>query len=207
MLQLFTGDFGFERAFAITVSGIDTPSAPSGSIQLYEIVQDVQFDTNPNGEARIQWQFETPAYTWGDEFQLKKLVGAEFWIDRLFGEVVFNLEYRPDGETCWQPWHQWEVCSARNTCEDVINPICYPLLPYGEGYRQVMQMPLPPVGCAAQTGRPTNVGFQFQFRLTIRGFCRVRGLQFFAEPVKRSMYSQLVCAAKKFVAAVNKFIG
>jgi hypothetical protein len=147
-LQLLNGDFGFPRVFAIVVSGVDTPAAPSGSIQLYELVKAAKFDQNPNGEARISWQFETPAYTWGDEFQLKKLVSAEFWVDRLFGEVIFKVEYRPDGETCWQPWHEWEVCSARNSCENVIEPICYPIQQYGEGYRQTMALPLPPQSCA-----------------------------------------------------------
>lgn len=207
ILQLFSGDFGFPRTFAVTVSSIDTPAAPKGSIQLYEIVKAQKFDENPNGEARIQWQFETPAYTWGDEFLLKKLVGAELWIDRLFGEVNFNMEYRPDGETCWQPWHQWQVCSARNTCEDVVNPVCYPITPYGEGYRQVMQLPVPQMSCSPQSGRPTNQGFQFQFRLTVHGFCRFRGIQVFAEPMKRSMYGQLVCALKKFIGNVTKLVG
>jgi hypothetical protein len=122
VLQLLTGDFGFERSFAIVVSALDTPAAPKGSIQLYEIQKNARFDINPNvtpanptGEARIQWQIEFPAFTWGDEFKLKKLVGGELWIDRLYGEVLFRLEYRPDGETCWQMWHEWEVCSARNS--------------------------------------------------------------------------------------------
>ncbi len=207
ILQLFNGDFGFPRVFAIVVSGVDTPAAPSGSIQLYELVKAAKFDQNPSGESRISWQFETPAYTWGDEFQLKKLVGAEFWVDRIFGEVIFKVEYRPDGETCWQPWHEWEVCSARNSCENVIEPQCYPILPYGEGYRQTMALPKPPDNCARQSGRPSNVAFQIQLRVTIRGFCRIRGLQLFAEPVKRSMYSMMVCGLKKFVNAVSNLVG
>lgn len=208
ILQMLTGDFGgVERMFMVTVSGVDTKAGPAGSIQLYEQVPDQQFDVNPNGESRIQWQFETPAYTWGDEFELKKLVSAEFWVDRIFGEVIFKVEYRPDGESCWQPWHEWEVCSARNTCEDVVNPVCYPIQPYGEGYRQTMALPLPPATCASQSGRPSNVGFQFQLRVTIRGFCRMRGIQLFAEPRQRSLYGQMVCLAKKFVGLLNRLIG
>jgi len=208
ILQMLSADFGgLERTFMATVSGVDTKAGPAGSIQLYEQVQDTQFDENPNGESRIQWQFETPSYTWGDEFELKKLVSAEFWVDRLFGETIFKVEYRPDGETCWQPWHEWEVCSARNTCEDVVNPVCYPIQPYGEGYRQTMALPLPPATCASQSGRPSNVGFQFQLRVTIRGFCRMRGIQLFAEPRQRSLYGQMVCLAKKFVGMLGRLIG
>jgi hypothetical protein len=205
---MLTGDFGgAERSFLITVSAIDTPAAPKGSIQLFEQVQDQQFDENPNGEARIQWQAEFPAFTFGGEFDLKKLVGGELWVDRVYGEVVFNLEYRPDSEACWQPWVEWKICSARNSCEDVINPICYPLTEYGEGYKTPMNFPLPPQSCAKQTGRPANVAFQFQPRLTIRGFCRLRGIQLYAEPVKRGMYQSLVCAMQKIIGVFERLIG
>jgi hypothetical protein len=209
VLQMFSADFGgVERMFMVTVAAVDSPLAPAGSIQLYEQVQDSQFDENATGESRIQWQFETPAYTWGDEFQLKKLVSAEFWVDRIFGEVIFKVEYRPDGESCWQLWHEWEVCSARNTCEDVINPVCYPIGTYGEGYRQNMALPLPPQTCANQVGRPRNQGFQFQLRVTIRGFCRMRGIQLFAEPMKRSLYGMMVCKLKSAAQwLLNRFIG
>lgn len=207
ILQMFTGDFGFERSFAITVSAIDTPAAPKGSIQLYEVIADQQTDINPNGESRIQWQMEFPAFTFTGEFDMKKLVGGELWVDRVRGEVVFNLEYRPDGEACWQPWVEWKICSAKNSCEDVINPVCYPLTEYGEGYQVPMNFPVPPQTCARQVGRPANLGFQFQPRLTIRGFCRVRGLQLYAEPVKRGMYQRLVCGLQKIIGVFERLIG
>jgi hypothetical protein len=191
---MLTGDFGgAERSFLITVSAIDTPAAPKGSIQLFEQVQDQKTDVNANGESRITWQMESPAFTFGAEFDLKKLVGGELWIDRLFGEVEFTLDYRADGQSCWNPWHKWQKCSARNSSEDVVNPISYPLTEYGESYRQVMSLPKPPETCATESGRPSTVAFQFQIRLTIKGFCRLRGFQLFAEPVKRSIYSQMTC--------------
>jgi len=94
ILQLFTGLFdGVQRAFAVVVN------RQTKTIDLWEFTQDERFD---NGDSRIVMQAELPAFTWGDEFALKKQVSAELWIDRLFGEVVFTLEYRPDGESCWQ---------------------------------------------------------------------------------------------------------
>jgi hypothetical protein len=205
---MLTGDFGgVERTFLVTVSAIDTVAGPAGSIQLYEQVQDNKFDENPNGEARIQWQVEFPAFTWGDEFELKKLISAELWVDRVFGDVVFHMEFRPDGETCWRDWHTWQICSARNTCEDTINPICYPIGEYGENYKQTMGLPKPPSGCATSSGRPSNVAFQFQTRLTVLGFCRVRGIQLFAEPVQRSLYSSMVCKFNGIIAAIGRLIG
>lgn len=215
VLQMLTGDFGgLRRQFMITVAAADSPAGPAGSIQLYETVQNSTFDynaqtsaANPTGESRINWQMEFPAFTWGDEFALKKMVGGELWVDRIAGEVLFLMEWRPDGETCWQTWHEWSVCSARNSCEDVVNPVCYPLTPYGQGYRQTMGLPLPPQTCESQSGRPSNVGFQMQCRLTIKGACRVRGIQLFAEPVQRGMYQMMVCLAKKWYKGLMRFIG
>ena len=208
VLQMLTGDFGgVERSFLITVSAIDTPAAPKGSIQLFEQVQDQKTDVNANGESRITWQMESPAFTFGAEFDLKELIGGEIWADRISGEVIYHIEYRPDGQTCWSDWLTWKVCSARNSCEDVLNPQCYPLVDYGEDYRQTMQLPVPPMTCANNNGRPTSQGMQFQIRLTITGFCRLRGVQLFAKPMKRSLYSQLVCKWNGVVGKLGQMFG
>lgn len=189
ILQLTTGDYGGrQRAFAMCVSAIDS------SIELWELSEFDRFDSNRYDDAaRIGWYAEFPSFTWGDEFALKKLVGAELWVDRIYGTVIFNLQYRPDGENCWIDWHQWQVCSARNSCEDVANPICYPIVPFGEGYRSTMTMPTPPIICEVANRRPSNQGYQFQAKLTIKGYCRIRGLLLYAERMDRQLYQNLVC--------------
>lgn len=189
MLQAATGDFGGrQRAFAAVVSGID------GTMELWEMSEFNQFDTNRfQDDARIQWYAEFPSFTWGDEFMFKELVSGELWVDRVYGTVIFQMDYRPDGETCWIPWHQWQICSSKSTCEDVNNPICYPILPHGEGYRSTMTLPKPPTKCEVANNRPSNLGYQFQPRLTVLGFCRVRGLILYAEQKDRKLYQNLVC--------------
>jgi hypothetical protein len=194
VLQLATGDFGGrQRAFAATVSEIDS------AVELWELSETNNFDVGrfpyPPGTpgTRIKLYIEFPAFTWGDEFLLKKLVSGELWVDRLYGDVIFTMEYRPDGQTCWNTWHQWQACSSRNTCEDVNNPICYPISTYGQGNRQTMTLPLPPDSCQAQNGRPANVGYQMQPRLTIYGYCRVRGLLLHAEIRDRALYQSITC--------------
>lgn len=193
ILQTFVGIFnGKERAFAVIVSRIDF------TIQLWELTADERFD---NTDRRIQMQVELPAYTWGNEFSLKQQIAAELWIDRLYGEVVFLLEYRPDGESCWQKWHEWKVCTPRNSCENTgINPCtglqqvqCYPLTVYGESYRQTMTLPVPPETCSAASGRPSYINYQCQPRLTVTGFCRIRGLLLHATPKEKALYEGKVC--------------
>ncbi len=189
VLQMSSGDFGGrERAFAMCVSAIDS------SIVLYEFSEFDKFDANQvDPEARIDWYVEFPAFTWGDEFILKKLVSSELWVDRVFGTVLLKVDYRPDGETCWIPYHQWQICSAKNSCEDVANPVCYPITLNGEGYRSTMTLPNPPIQCEVANHRPSNMGYQFQLRLTGKGFLRVRGLMMHAEVQQRQLYQNLVC--------------
>lgn len=193
VIQLFTGIFsGKERAFAVVVSRVDF------SLQLWELTANDRFD---NTDTRIQMQAEFPAFTWGNEFSLKQQVSAELWVDRLYGEVVFTLEYRPDGESCWQKWHEWKVCTPRNSCESTgVNPCtglaqvqCYPLVPYGESYKQTMTLPTPPNNCQRQSGRPSYINYQCQPRLTVKGFCRIRGFLLHALPKEKKLYDGKVC--------------
>ena len=194
ILQLFTGDFGgLERAFAATVSTIDS------SFQLWELTNFQRSDfrlvnqADPNSEVRVTWVIETPAWTWGDEFQLKKLVSAELWIDKLFGTVDFTLEWRPDSDVCWETWLRWKECSARNSAEDCANPTTYPLVGFREGFRSTRTLPRPPETCESLTGRPKHIGYQHQLRLTIKGWCRIRGILVHAEKVTQRLYQSNPC--------------
>jgi hypothetical protein len=190
--QLFTGDFGGRtRAFSVARSAVN------GSTQVWEMTDFLRTDMNLQGgvlsEARITWVVETAALIWGDVFLMKRLIGGELWVDRVYGEVVFTVEYRPDGDACWHFWHQWKICSARNSCEDVQNPICYPITPFAEGYREVMGLPVPMDECQPTMGRPVNVGYQFQARITVKGWCRIRGFVMYAEKVMKGQYEPLIC--------------
>jgi hypothetical protein len=106
---------------------------------------------------------------------------------------VFLVEYRPDGDACWHFWNQWKICSARNSCEDVNNPVCYPITDFPEGFRQTMSLPKPQTECEAVSARPTTVGYQFQARITVLGWCRIRGFIMYAKPVEKPLYYSMVC--------------
>lgn len=188
ILQLFVGDFGGrERAFAVAVSRLDS------SIELWELTDYLKTDENISGESRVDWFIEFPAYTWGREFELKKLISAEIWVDKLIGTVEFKMEWRPDSDPCWKLWKQWKECSAKNSCEDVNNPICYPITPFCESFRSTMVLPQPPLACESITRRPAHIGYQFQCKLSIKGWCRIRGLILHAQSVDRKLYQGMVC--------------
>lgn len=185
ILQLFSGDFGgLERAFSVIVSEVD------GSIQVWELTTDKRFD---NVDSRVVWDFETPAWTWGKEFELKKLVGGEIWVSKVFGRVTFDFYYRADADPCWRFWHHHEVCVARDCAENALNPVCSPYPypgenPYREGYKWPITLPEPKAACDSMGVRPTTIGYQFQMRVVIKGWCQIHGLFLYAEMKERALY-------------------
>lgn len=190
ILQLFSGDFGgLERAFAVVRSD-GGGSVPEGTIQVWELTGG---DQRNNGDARTVWIVETPAWTWNQELNLKKLASGELWLDRVFGTVDIEVQYRPDSDACWREWTTFQVCAPRTTAENAINPIAYPAQGCLESYRSTLTFPSPPANCAAATGRPSDVGYQFQLRIVVRGFCRIRGIYLHALPYERKLYDNMKC--------------
>lgn len=194
ILQLFQGDFGgLERAFAVVSSRL------TGDIELWELTLSDRFDTNATGEARVSWYFETPAFTWGDPFMLKELDSGELWVDRVYGTVQFKVEYREDSSQCWRFWHAWQICEAKDCTEDPQVLMCpdYPTTPYCEGYRAMMGLPKPKAVCGVSSGisqaRPSTIAYQFQVRVTIKGFARVRGILVYGIPREKVPYEAIVC--------------
>ncbi len=191
IFQMSVADFGGrERAFAFVRSEVDH------SLQLWEIMESVPTNRFDNVDNRIVFQFETPAFTWDGSIgglELKELVGAELWWDRMFGSVEVKVEYRPDSATCYLPWHEFTDCSPANTAESVHVPVGYPV-DLGPCYKATVSLPRPDPTCApCNAARPANVGYQFQFRITIKGYVRVRGLWFWANPVQKGLYQNLAC--------------
>ncbi len=187
VLQLLSGDFGGrERAFAVVWSEAHS------AIEIWELTNDSRFD---NGN-RITTTIEFPAHTWGDQNQLKELDAVEFEMSKLLGTVEFKLEYRGDHFPCWLPWRSWKVCSAAD-CTELIDDPCaatgYPVEVFCQSFRSTMLVPKPPPVCIAATGRPSNQGFQFQCRLTFRGYCEINNIRAYAIPRQRAPYAGSVC--------------
>lgn len=170
VLQLMEGDYGgLQRAFAVVHSRL------SGKIEVWELTLSERFE---NGDNRNTMIIDFPAFTWNDLTTPKQLRMAELWVDRLFGTVEFKLYYRPDQNPCWYKWLAWQECASRSPCEDLDGGPCidYPTQQYCEQYRTSMKIGEPPIYCDPSFLTPTNIGFQFQFRLVVHGWARIRGL-------------------------------
>lgn len=194
-LRLLRGDFGGrERAFSLARSDI------TGGIVVYEFTNYLLEDNNSYGNSRITWRFETPAFSFGDPFALKELDTVEYWIDRLSGDVEVTWEYRPDQLPCWEFYWKHKICAPRNNCEDcglLLPDACYPTQTYQQGYRATIVLPKPPTRCAYSQGRPQNIGYTFQFRVTVKGYMRIRGIMIHAYNRDKQAYLSVtdVCSS------------
>lgn len=189
ILQLFEGDFGGrERAFAVVWSTIRS------AIEVWELRPDLRFD---NVENRVVRVIEFPAYSFGAPFMLKELETGELWIDKLLGTVNFEVYYRPDSYACWQPWTAFQKCAAKDCREDVDQPCLdfgYPQIEFCELDAIPISLPRPsPRGCVPLNVRPPILGYQFQVKLVIQGWCRVRGILLHAFPRLDKPYPGIVC--------------
>lgn len=196
VLRLLKGNFGGrERAFAFIAP------ASGGPIELWELSESAQQDSNATGDARVSWVIDFPSYNAGQPFELKELETVELWIDRLSGTVDFRMEFRPDQHPCWEYYHAWQECAPRNNCEDVYNvfpnPSCYPQQSYRPAYIATAILPKPPATCEVSQGRPINIGYGFQFRLFITGYCRIRGIRVHMLPRDKQPFEKIVCGDRQ----------
>lgn len=186
-LQLLTGEWGgLQRCFSFVHSRL------SGRIELWEISQSRRFEGDDKRNTTV---IEFPAYFFSSPNDLHELDNGELWIDKLWGTVDFTLYYRQDQNPCWIKWYAWSECSARNTCEDVTNPVCYPEQGFGdycEQYRLSIVLPKAPSDvCDIGNGRPPTWGFSFQVKLEYKGSCRVRGLKLWGTPRNIETYRNI----------------
>jgi len=197
ILQVFSGDFGgLERAFAVVHSEID------GSIWVWELSSSAKFNGTPDQDNRTEFFFETPSFDFseysreagGGSFELKEIDGLDLWLDRVFGDVLIKVQFRPDEDQCWYDWDTTEICSGRTCAEDVNTPACYPITSKTEGYRMPISFPKPtnPV-CSVGNPRPVTWGGKFQLKFTIKGWCRVRGFEFHCLAKNKSPNYNQIC--------------
>lgn len=188
ILDLFEGDFGGRsRAFAVVYS------LERSAIEVWEIRPDLRFE---NGDNRITRVIEFPAMAFGDPLALKELETGELWFDKILGTVDVEVFYRPDSYACWQKWHAVQLCAAKDCSEDSESPCDYPQEPWCEQSAVPVTLPKPSYPlCSPQNARPLTLGYQFQVKLNIKGWCRVRAIVIKAIPKEKLSFEGLNCVA------------
>lgn len=160
----------------------------------WELREDLRFE---NGENRVTRVIEFPAFAFGDPLALKELESAELWLDKILGTVDVEVWYRPDGFACWQKWDARQVCAAADCRDDAETPCDYPTEPWCEqsAIPITLRKPVTP-GCNPQPiTRPLTWGYQFQVKVKIRGWCRIRGIVVKALPREKLSFDGLNCTS------------
>ncbi len=160
----------------------------NNKIVLWELSKADKFDQS---NKRIEWSYEsrsmrflTPA---GADSGLKHLVTGQHSIDELTGTANFVLQVRPDQYPVWMPWASWSDCATFQDCD---TPKCgspqtgpRQFLPQ---FRPDTRLPRPPDSCDVVSGKPLDLGFEFQVRETITGYCRIKRVLLHAHVVDES---------------------
>ena len=190
VLQLVYGEFGLvERCFAFVLN--DT----TGQIELWEIMTSpvladeiinpgapqYYFDNIGGKDINITWSYESPLIFRPEDPRKPvplRLELGEMFIDNLVGAAQFQLFWRPDSESCWQPWTTFSVCNNPGLEKP--------------GYRSRLGFGEPPDTCDEFNDKPYRNGFWFQIKMIVSGYCSIKMLRFkattipaleFAEPV------------------------
>lgn len=167
-LSIVKGSFGGrERCYFFALNA-------SNVIELWELTTDARWD---NDETNIDWMFESRAMGFASPGSLKELETAELWRDRLAGRVFTSVKWRPDQFSCWIDWHTWSEQATYRNCEVTPGASCLTVHNYKPQYRPRVRLPKPPEACDPILSRPYSRGSEFQVRLGISGYCRVKAVR------------------------------
>jgi hypothetical protein len=203
ILKLDVATFGNQqRCFAAVLS----PSV-AGQMEIWELVTGQIGDQNATQNDRIQWQATMCAFTAGKEFQVKELQSAELWLDNIQGTVDIEVDYCPDGSSCFYKWAAFSVCSAADNSQLGQYPPAYPLTTFQPGCRKPLQLPHPPDADSGENNRPAYYAYEFQPRITIKGECRLRGIRLHMTERKMNLYENVIATLGKWKSFFTSILG
>ena len=118
----------------------------------------------------------------------KRLIGGKFSVRNVRERVDLTVEFKKDGEQCWQPWDEFSFCADTTLCSlepSIEEPFLRPLIANPQ-YRTpiVLKQPEalsavssdPPDGAGSQ-GQPMVLGYEFQTRFKFEGNVQLRFLE------------------------------
>jgi hypothetical protein len=179
-LQLCEEEFGgLQRAFA----ALWFPETKT-----IEIWEPTSYAKSDNDGSRIPMLIETPAYNWNTPFAEKELETMQLWLDEIVGTVDFQVWFRQDADPCWHAWTAFRICTQAQESTQA-----YPAIYCPQGQLPVTLPKAPGFDCDALNKRPCNIGCQFQVKMFIKGWCRVRGMMAYALPRESRLYEGMVC--------------
>jgi hypothetical protein len=190
ILQLVPANFdGMDYLFIFTLNA-------DNEIEMWEMARNARFDSLDNP---IEWGLESRAFQFIDQgWSRVRLQTAEMWVSKLFGNVDFDLKFRPDQSWNWQDYHTWSKCASKGLCAiDCTSPTPF-AFPQNQ-YRPRTLLPIAPNDCETAAGKPYREGFEFQVKLTMTGACQLHRMRLSATQVAEQ--SREVCPGEEVCVA------
>jgi hypothetical protein len=137
----------------------------------------------------IESWLDSRAMSFGDPEQLKKLIMGELYLDDIVDAVVIKIYFRPDQYPLWTAWTTLTICANVSQCTFTSDDAgtCVMWAEERKQYGARITLPRPPETCNNITGKPMNRGFEFQFRMEITGYCRIRKFKLHALEEQQQM--------------------
>lgn len=177
---------GVNRCFAFVAN------VSQQKIEVWEITTSQQFDFDGTTTTPIAWTIETPSFTFqgpnSAPLDLKKLLNADLWLDKTTGSVSIYAQYRPSLLPLWFPWQQQSICAFTQDCTTAT---CHSIQPYQTLAFDRIGMGQPQVDTNPSQNTLANWGYDFQVRLTINGFFRLKALRLMAQQIPEAQYGTL----------------
>ncbi len=125
---------------------------------------DAQFDFDGTQDVRTACWISSNALFGREELPaavrlpMKKLICADLFFDKIFGNVDYSIEYRSDGFPNWTPWKDFNFCVQN--C--ITKTDCVDSGTVQELFATYKRLPEPSDGCNPITGRLYRSGYFFE---------------------------------------------
>jgi hypothetical protein len=174
ILQILTGKVnGVNHCYAFVLNasnGIDLwELLAEGQDETYDVYDSITNGVESLARTSIESSMDTRAMDFGDQFQLKKLIMAELYLDEIVDDITVAVYFKPDQYPLWTLWKEIEICANVSQC--TISQDCTVWQTQFNQYGARIRLPRPPETCNSITNQPMDRGYEFQFRFEITGSC------------------------------------
>ena len=163
----------------------------SNVIDLWEVSLGSLFDKETAEDKRIKWIIESRSMAFKTPTDIKKLETACQWYSDLTGQLDVRARFRGNLSQMWTLWANYTDCAKYRDCTAPEEGECHT-----PKYFRAQSRPRLDIGMSAdvedkQTGKFTNIGYQFQVRFELEGYAKLNVLEVSANLLGDDIYGDM----------------
>jgi hypothetical protein len=143
----------------------------------YDLFTSVSNGVTSIAQVPIQSSLDTALYPFDDISTLDALETCEIFLDEIVDDVTLVIKYSPDEYPNWFTWATVNICVNRSQCtlQAPIGGVCQVFQQNAMGYAARIMLPRPDDSmCNVLSGKPSNWGYEFSFRIEGTGHFRLK---------------------------------